>query len=476
MRVRISAVLLFVSILVLAASCNSSPQAPPTQIPATASASPTTATQTSPSASQAQVTAPRITATSGSVKHFDWPMVRFDQHNTGASIDNTLFDYNFSNPILLRSSVGRVVRGPVAWNGIAIVIVKAKNDPYPVNDFTIDYGGVVTAFDLDSGRESWSIDTGQALISDLIVNQGHVLFLAGKPAPLSYESTFYSVDALTGKTEWKLSINASLIGGLLSGSGFDSGSVYYPVSGPTQNRTSQSQLAIIDTNLKTVRFSDLASGSLDFKPLMDKGTAYGLEADRKPPSVAAWTATTPTGQFLWRVNKIGSPFRYKTLSGGVLLVGEKAEVAAINVNTGNVLWTKTKVGVGILDTSSLLAVAGDRAFVAYDRELSAIDMKDGSNLWSLTTLTTRSRSVSDPIVAGRYVIVLVNSSIVSVVDSATGQVLANYSMKDASGTYFSAVGEIAVADDKLLIPTSEGLLVFKSRAANPIAQAENPFK
>ncbi len=251
--------------------------------------------------------------------------------------------------------------------------------------------GVVRAFDATSGKELWKTDTDIAISSGVGVGEG--LVLVG-----SSEAQIVALDWRDGKELWRSEVSSEV----LSVPGADKGLVVVQtVDGKlTALRTTDGTRAwVFDRSVPVLSLRGTSSPVLVQGAVIsafDSGKLAVLDIER---GLAAWeiSVAVPAGRSeLERMVDIDSP--PQIWGGTIYVVSYQGRVAAIEGNSGRILWAR--------DMSSAAGLGVDFRNVYVTDEMShvwAMDRDNGASAWKQDKLS--NRALTAPVALGEYVVV-----------------------------------------------------------------------
>jgi outer membrane protein assembly factor BamB len=216
-----------------------------------------------------------------------------------------------------------------------------------------------------NGEIQWSFDTKAENLSEPLLDEGVVYFLAGN-------NVFYALDAATGKQIWlysrqdtsQFSIRGGSKPALKDGNlfvGFSDGSVV-ALNAKNGNVIWEAQLN------HSKRFRDVDAG-----PVIDGDQMYIAGYDDK-----LYCLSVSKGETLWRID--GGSYSSVTLSGDKLYFPTSmGEVWALNKANGNKIWTyKLKEGIA----TQVKVYKGAIVFGESQGKLQFLDPNSGKTLGS----------------------------------------------------------------------------------------------
>lgn len=226
--------------------------------------------------------------------------------------------------------------------------------------------GKFYSVELSTGQIQWQFDTKSENLSQPLLHEGIVYFLAGN-------SVFYALDAVTGQQLWLYSRQDTSEFSIRGGSqavikdktlyvGFSDGSLV------ALNATNGSSVWEVQLN-KNKRFRDI-----DATPVIDGQNIYVSGYDDK------LYCLNLNGEIQWRIE--GGGYSPVTIAGDrIYYPNTNGEVLALNKSSGAVLW-KFKVPDGI--ATEVKFINGDLVFGESQGALRFLDKNDGREIGSFT--------------------------------------------------------------------------------------------
>jgi outer membrane protein assembly factor BamB len=155
-----------------------------------------------------------------------------------------------------------------------------------------------------------------------------------------------------------------------------------------------------------------------------------------------------TGEYIWRYSIGTNGGNIPIVADGSVFISDSGYVFAINASTGELRWSRT---FRISNTYNSPAYANDVLYFECSDELFyALNATDGSTAWSTGTGYSADHS---PAVADGKVIVPTSGSGVSVLDAATGERLWKYAVSPGMGS------SCAVAGGNVYVAGNDGNIV-----------------
>ncbi len=181
----------------------------------------------------------------------------------------------------------------------------------------------------------------------------------------------------------------------------------------------------------------------------DEGDLFALATDQGTVQVLSGGDVSTT--LVWEGETAGSGTAVMASDGLALYVGSAQQVVAFSQATGAELWSAASALTG-----EVVALAGPGAGALYamtlDGSLSAVDVADGSTLWTLDLLVDLPGASDDALIFADGFLVLGGDPI-RVLEPSDGSVLASYATGDSyvsdlavvAGTLFAGLADRVVA-------------------------------
>lgn len=323
--------------------------------------------------------------------------------------------------------------------------------------FCMDSDAVVTAFELETGRRVWRLETqgdddrSTNVGGGLAVVDGSVFVTTGRADVLALE-------ALTGKIRWRQPLGSparsapTVSGGRLFVTTIDGRLI--ALSSQTGERAWQYQAAVAATTLLSQSAPAVSDG------LVVAGFGSGeLAAVREVTGSLAWTDSLASTRGRNSLVDLSAIRALPVIDAGrVFAIGVGGLLVTLDLRTGRRLWERE---VGGTETPWL---AGDWLFVVTsDQTVAAIGRDDGKVRW-VTDLPRydneeKKRGLlfwAGPVMASGKLIVAGSNEQALSIDPITGHILGRQALKDAA-----AVAPVAAAGMLFIITDDSTLEAFR---------------
>jgi outer membrane protein assembly factor BamB len=348
-------------------------------------------------------------------------------------------DEDMANLVAELVDISPAFEPEVLWDesiGYGVSDVFSRLKPVIAYDkvFSASRDGDLTALDIKTGDELWSIDLSDVHNERGFFDNVRSAKLAGgvttglnKVFVGNENGDVYAVNADDGSLAWQ----AKIKGEVISKPAFDSGIlVVNSVSGLIQAHNAETgeilwaaEQSVPALTLRGISAPTIASGGVFIGSAKGNISVYILE----------------TGQQAWAVD-IGEASgnteleRVVDIDAAAIVFGEhlyavssRGNVAAIEVKSGQLVWKRQ------YSSYRSLAIDGNSLFLTTNRGVVyALNRNDGLELWSSTALT--NRQVTGPVVFEDYIVVGDFDGYLHWLDQETGEILARHHV-DGSGIY-----------------------------------------
>ena len=273
--------------------------------------------------------------------------------------------------------------------------------------------GNITAWNATTGVMLWSFTTSNAVRSSPAVANGIVYVSSADWSP---NTNLYALDAATGHEVWNYSIwgegsSPAVVDGVLYITELG-GNVY------ALNAANGELLWTDATYLMGMGSSPaVVNGSVN-------GTVFITGGSFNPDSTTVFALKAKDGTMRWQQTYDGHTQSTPAVSGGILFLTRGYNLTALDPKDGTILWSNVTDTDPTATILSSPAVAGSRVYVgSNDGNIYALDAATGIKLWNFTT---GDAIWSSPAVADGVVYVGSNDDNVYALDAATGAKLWNY--------------------------------------------------
>ncbi|ENU1228244.1 MULTISPECIES: outer membrane protein assembly factor BamB [Providencia] len=352
----------------------------------------------------------------------------------------------FSPSIVWDKSVGNGVEQfyselSPAWDGSAV--------------YAADRKGLVKAFELDSGKELWSVDLSKrtgflsanlsALLSGGLTVDGDKIFVGTE------RGTVIALNKEDGQVVWDVEV----AGEALSKPVVSNDLVII--------HTSNGQLQALDVNSGEIKWTvNMDTPSLSLRGESAPAVAFGaaiVGGDNGRVSAVLLSQ----GQLIWqqRISQVTSSTEIGRLNdvdmtpiiddGKVYAIAYNGTLAALDMRSGQILWKRD------LGSINNMVMSGENLYLVdqNDRVLS-VRKSDGVTLWTQEDLL--NRGLSAPEMYNGYLVVGDKEGYLHWLDMNTGGFVAQNKL-NSSGIHSRPV----VASDKLMVQTKNGTVYLLTR-------------
>lgn len=380
----------------------------------------------------------------------NWPAIHGDAGHSGAVGFGV--PQQTGLPPGTRAWQAQIATDPVVANGLV------------VGSTVINQPVGLTAVSLLTGQEVWTTQLDEYIWSaPTFDGQGRLFVETIDPTSTQsnpFTATLWALDVITGQVIWKSQLN---------------------VVGGTPVVVDSTLLVHTPTSLEALAISDGApiwSVTMEYVPqgltpaanrelavIRDGQMMRGIHLSN---GTEAWNhSLSPPGTF----NEF-----FVTLGSDLALVRTEASenLTALETSTGDRQW---KVGVpGGLFLGRHLTVGPEAVYSLYIDELGSsfllsMDLDDGRILWRSPIASENLAEVS-PVVTPMGVLTLEADGIVRVRDLLTGNVTASYDTEVPGIQSTYSLSNIALASDRLLVTTIDGLVAFGTPHGSPEPQPD----
>lgn len=328
-----------------------------------------------------------------------------------------------------------------AWDGSAV--------------YAADRKGLVKAFELDSGKEIWSVDLSKrtgflsanlsALLSGGLTIDGDKIFIGTE------RGTVIALNKEDGQVAWDVEV----AGEALSKPVVSNDLVVI--------HTSNGQLQALDVNSGEIKWTvNMDTPSLSLRGESAPAVAFGaaiVGGDNGRVSAVLLSQ----GQLIWqqRISQVTSSTEIGRLNdvdmtpviddGKVYAIAYNGTLAALDMRSGQILWKRE------LGSINDMVMSGENLYLAdqNDRVLS-VRKSDGVTLWTQEDLL--NRGLSAPEMYNGYIVVGDKEGYLHWLDMNTGGFVAQNKL-NSSGIHSRPV----VASDKLMVQTKNGTVYLLTR-------------
>ncbi len=257
--------------------------------------------------------------------------------------------------------------------------------------YAAGHDGNVVALDAETGRALWTVDTGLELSAGVGLGDGLVLAGTGKGQVVALRQQ-------DGGEAWRAQVSSEILATPRAAEGVV---VVRAVDGKFTGLDARSgeRLWVYSHTVPVLTLRGTAA------PLLAQGVAVtGLDTGKLlvlslHDGVPRWerTITPPKGRTeLERLVDIDSEPR--VMDGILYVTAYQGNVTAIDLRTGNTLWSRDFSSYAGLDVDAQQVYITDASDAVW-----ALDRRNGSALWKQAELT--GRSLSAPVVSDAYVVV-----------------------------------------------------------------------
>ncbi|EMM9643074.1 outer membrane protein assembly factor BamB [Providencia rettgeri] len=328
-----------------------------------------------------------------------------------------------------------------AWDGSAV--------------YAADRKGLVKAFELDSGKEIWSVDLSKrtgflsanlsALLSGGLTVDGDKIFIGTE------RGTVIALNKEDGQVIWDVEVAGEAL------------------SKPVVSN----DLVVIHTSNGQLQALDINSGEIKWTVNMDT-PSLSLRGE-SAPAVAFGAAIVggdngrvnavllSQGQLIWqqRISQVTSSTEIGRLNdvdmtpiiddGKVYAIAYNGTLASLDMRSGQILWKRE------LGSINDMVMSGENLYLVdqNDRVLS-VRKSDGVTLWTQEDLL--NRGLSAPEMFNGYIVVGDKEGYLHWLDMNTGEFVAQNKL-NSSGIHSRPV----VASDKLMVQTKNGTVYLLTR-------------
>ncbi|MEQ4673899.1 outer membrane protein assembly factor BamB [Providencia vermicola] len=328
-----------------------------------------------------------------------------------------------------------------AWDGSAV--------------YAADRKGLVKAFELDSGKEIWSVDLSKrtgflsanlsALLSGGLTIDGDKIFIGTE------RGTVIALNKEDGQVVWDVEVAGEAL------------------SKPTVSNdlvmihTSNGQLQALDVNSGEIKWTvNMDTPSLSLRGESAPAVAFGaaiVGGDNGRVSAVLLSQ----GQLIWqqRISQVTSSTEIGRLNdvdmspiiddGKVYAIAYNGTLAALDMRSGQILWKRE------LGSVNNMVLSGENLYLVdqNDRVLS-VRKSDGVTLWTQEELL--NRGLSAPEMYNGYLVVGDKEGYLHWLDMNTGGFVAQNKL-NSSGIHARPV----VASDKLMVQAKNGTVYLLTR-------------
>ena len=328
--------------------------------------------------------------------------------------------------------------------------------------------GDVKAFDKVSGKQIWSRDFAddsqrELLRSWLGYAQHGVSAKISGGLTVAYETLYFgtengyvvALDEATGTTKWQ----AKVPGEVLSPPSVDAGVVVVNTGSGALvalNAADGSQAWISETDVPPLTLRGVSAPTAAAGGALVGTPAGKLQVNVLENGLVAWEATiaAPTGATeLERIVDVDT--QPLVFGANVYVVSYNGALAAIELRTGRVVWTRE------YGSYRNLSIAGNRIFVTdSNSSVFAIDLRNGVELWSNSNLRSRGLTAATPI--GEHIVLGDKFGFLHWISQDEGKLVARYAVGDDDTD--EAVYVAPIADEqRLYVQTRDGRLSVITR-------------
>ncbi|BBV03905.1 MULTISPECIES: outer membrane protein assembly factor BamB [Providencia] len=321
--------------------------------------------------------------------------------------------------------------------------------------YAADRKGLVKAFELDSGKELWSVDLSKrtgflsanlsALLSGGLTVDGDKIFVGTE------RGTVIALNKEDGQVAWDVEV----AGEALSKPVVSNDLVVI--------HTSNGQLQALDVNSGEIKWTvNMDTPSLSLRGESAPAVAFGaaiVGGDNGRVSAVLLSQ----GQLIWqqRISQVTSSTEIGRLNdvdmtpiiddGKVYAIAYNGTLAALDMRSGQILWKRE------LGSINDMVMSGENLYLVdqSDRVLS-VRKSDGVTLWTQEDLL--NRGLSAPEMYNGYLVVGDKEGYLHWLDMSTGGFVAQNKL-NSSGIHSRPV----VASDKLMVQTKNGTVYLLTR-------------
>ncbi|MEQ5726012.1 outer membrane protein assembly factor BamB [Providencia rettgeri] len=321
--------------------------------------------------------------------------------------------------------------------------------------YAADRKGLVKAFELDSGKELWSVDLSKrtgflsanlsALLSGGLTVDGDKIFVGTE------RGTVIALNKEDGQVAWDVEV----AGEALSKPVVSNDLVVI--------HTSNGQLQALDINSGEIKWTvNMDTPSLSLRGESAPAVAFGaaiVGGDNGRVSAVLLSQ----GQLIWqqRISQVTSSTEIGRLNdvdmtpiiddGKVYAIAYNGTLAALDMRSGQILWKRE------LGSINDMVMSGENLYLVdqSDRVLS-VRKSDGVTLWTQEDLL--NRGLSAPEMYNGYLVVGDKEGYLHWLDMSTGGFVAQNKL-NSSGIHSRPV----VASDKLMVQTKNGTVYLLTR-------------
>lgn len=349
-----------------------------------------------------------------------WPMARYNSQNTGYNPDSSPPKNSISDQwVLDTSKEGDIISTPLANNDNIFagsvsefmkfnISSREKENSIPINydggKFTSCLGdgniyiadisseeGQILAMDSESHSKKWETDA--YIRSDLIISNGMILFKQIDNSNVGIRA----IGTERGEDKWTFNSKSTQSSYYLSPPTVDDGIVYGYFSECSTSNNNCSKLYALDINNGERRWEFEVNKQTRWPaPIVYDGTVYighedGITAVNKSSGTKKWDFSTQD-------EVIVSP----AIANNKIYLGDKSgQIYSIRIDNSNKVWQITSPVE--LDPLRSHPIVSKNGVYFGGHEILALDIEDGSNLWSFN-IDTYSSSFTQPALIGDQII------------------------------------------------------------------------
>jgi len=300
--------------------------------------------------------------------------------------------------------------------------------------YSASRGGDVTAFELSSGKQLWSVDLSNVDNSRGFFDNKQSALLSGGPIAGmnqlfigSENGLVYALNAETGALNWKEKVKGEVIAAPAIDSGIlvvnTASGIIKAFNASSGEEVWQVEQEVPALSLRGISRPVIASGGVLVGSPNGELAVYLLDKGQQGWTVPVGEATGSTE--LERVIDIDSaPLIF---GDKIYTISSRGNLTAVDLRTGQVLWKRQ------YSSYRQLSIKGNSLFVTDIKgHVYAIDRNTGIERWSQLALT--NRGVTGPAVLNNYIVVGDLEGYLHWLDQNSGEIVARHQV-DSSGIH-----------------------------------------